>query len=120
MRSKLLIVSSVLGVLYSIYLISYFTGTMSGDVSDAEALGGALATMLATPHMVLVILSTIFNILAVALRKVGFALTSGILYSVSGLLMPLYLPFVIPMIVLSFVGYAKMKKFNSINLTVEN
>lgn len=120
MRSKLLIASSVLGFMYSIYLIFYFSGTMSGDVSDAEAIGGALATLMVTPHMAMVILSTIFNILAVALKKVGFALTSGILYSVAGLLFPLYLPFVIPMIVLSFVGYAKMKKFKSAKLSVEN
>lgn len=120
MRSKVLIISSILGVAYSLYLIFYFSGTMSGDVSDTEAIGGALATLLVTPHIVMVMLSTLFNILAVTLKKVGFALTSGILFSVSGILLPLYLPFVIPMIVLSFVGYAKMKKYkNSPDLGLE-
>ena len=120
MKSKALIISSIRGVAYSLYLLFYFSGTISGDISDAEVAGGAIATLLVTPHIVMVILSTIFNILSVALRKVGFALTSGILYSVSGALMPIYLPFVIPMIILSFVGFAKMNKFNSTNLNVEN
>lgn len=119
MRNKTLIVSSILGLIYSIYLIFYFSGTMSGDISDAEAIGGALATMLVMPHIVMVILSTIFNILAVTLKKVGFALTSGILYSVSGLLLPIYLPFVIPMIILSFVGYVRMKRFNHANVNID-
>lgn len=120
MRSKTLIISSILGVAYSLYLLFYFFGTMSGDINDAEAVGGAIATLLVTPHIVMVILSTIFNILSVALKKAGFALVAGILFSVSGILLPLYLLFVIPMIVLSFVGYAKMKKFNSTNSGFEN
>ncbi|MBS4536380.1 hypothetical protein GOQ29_12205 [Clostridium sp. D2Q-14] len=120
MRSKALIVSAVFAVIYSIYLIFHFSGTMSGDASDAEIVGGAIATLLVTPHIVMMVLASIFNILALALKKVGFALTTGILYSVAGVLLPLYLPFVIPMIVLSFVGYSKMKKFKSNNLNVES
>lgn len=119
MRSKALIASSILGVVYNLYLIFYFSGTMSGDVSDTEVIGGALASLLVTPHIVMVMLSTIFNILSVALKKTGFALVAGVLFSVSALLMPLYLPFLIPMIILSFVGYTKMKKFNSTNLETE-
>lgn len=120
MKSKALIISAILGTVYSLYLIVHFSGTMSGDVSDTEAIGGAIATMLVTPHIIVVVLSTIFNILAVALKKMGFALTSGILYSVAGVLMIMYLPFVIPMIILSFIGYSKMKKVKSTELNIEN
>lgn len=120
MRSKVLVVSSVLGIIYSLYLVVYFSGTMSGDVSDAEAIGGALATLLVTPHIVMVMLATLFNILSLALKRPGFALVSGILFSVAAILLPLYLLFVVPMIILSFVGYAKMKKFNSTSSGFEN
>lgn len=109
MKSKALIASSVLGILYSLFLIVNFFGS-SGDISDAEAIGGAIATALVMPHMILVVLATIFNVLSVTLEKSAFALTSGILYSVGGVLFLLYLVFVIPMIVLSFVGYSKMRK----------
>lgn len=120
MKSKALIASAVLGVLYSIYLIAYFFGVSTGDVSDAEAIGGAIATVLVMPHMILVALAAIFNVLGVSLEKTGFALTAGILYSVGGVLFLIYLPLVIPMIVLSFVGYSRMKKFKLEDKSVLN
>lgn len=109
-RSKVLIISAVLEVLYSIFLVVNFGGAISGASSDAEALGGAIATALVTPHMICIVLATIFNVIGAIKSKAGFALTGAILYSVGGVLFLMYIPFVIPMIVLSFVGYAKVKK----------
>ena len=107
-KSKALIFSAILGVAYSIYLIVYFSGAMSG--SGAEALGGAIATALVTPHMICVVLAAIFNTIGALANKSGFALTGAILYCVGGVLFIAYIFFVIPMIVLSFVGYSKVKK----------
>ncbi|NFV11530.1 hypothetical protein FDG09_00940 [Clostridium sporogenes] len=109
-KSKALIISSILGIIYSIYLIVYFSGAMSGSCSNAEAVGGAIATALVTPHMICVILAAIFNTLGALLNKSGFALTGGILYSVAGVLFIMYVFFVIPMIILSFVGYSRVRK----------
>lgn len=39
-KSKALIMSSILGIIYSIYLIVYFSGAVSGSGSNAETLGG--------------------------------------------------------------------------------
>lgn len=47
-----------------------------------------------------------------ALRARWGALVAGILYSVSILARFLYAPFVIIQLILSFVGFAKMKKNN--------
>lgn len=41
-KSKALIISSILGIIYSIYLIVYFSGAISGSGSNAEAVGGVL------------------------------------------------------------------------------
>lgn len=112
-KSKCLIASSILGVLYTIYLISYFGGAIGED-----AIAGSLATALVTPHMLLIALATIFVIIATFTNKAGFALTAGILYACGGVIFLLYIIFVIPMIVLSFVGYAKVKKYNK-NIKVE-
>ncbi len=109
-RSKILIISSILGVLYSIFLLVNFGGAIFGASSDAEAVGGAIATALVTPHMICVVLATIFNVIAAIQSKSGLALTGAILYTVSGVLFLMYIPFVIPMIILSFIGYAKVKK----------
>ncbi len=108
-RSKLLLISGIIGSLYLIYLISYFMGASSSS-DGAEAVGGAIATIIVMPHMIMVCLSVIFTWLAYGLRLRWAALVSGILYSVSILVMFIYAPFVIIQLVLSFVAFAKMKK----------
>ncbi len=113
-HSKALLVSGILGALYSIYIISHFFSATTGS-KGAEQVGAAIATALVTPHMILVVLATIFNWVAYFSNIRGFALTAGILYSVGGVVFLLYIIFVIPSLVLSFVGYAKLKKINEIN-----
>ena len=114
--NKLLKISAVLGVLYSIYLIVHFGGGIFGASSDAEAIGGALAATIVAPHMVCVILATIFNVLVLKNGKKAFALTGAILYTVSAVMFFLYAFFVLPMIILSFVGYSKMKKADKLEV----
>lgn len=113
-RSKALLISAILGALYSIYLISYF-GSGIANTTGAEQVGASIATAIVTPHMILVVLATIFNWVSYFTNKRGFALTAGILYSVAGVIFLIYIFFVIPSIVLSFVGYANLKKINEIN-----
>ena len=107
-RSKVLFVGSLLATIYVIYLIIYFSGSMQSN-DTSEALGGALATALVTPHMLMMGLGTIFSWVGFGLRKAGFALVGAILYSVAALV---YAPICIPMIILGFVGYAKQLKIS--------
>lgn len=116
-RSKALLISAILGTLYSIYLICYFSGAIGGS-EGSEQLGAAMATALVTPHMILVVLATIFNWVGYFANKRGFALTGGILYSVGGVMFLIYILFVVPSLVLSFVGYANLKKINEQNSKV--
>ncbi|HCX65641.1 MAG TPA: hypothetical protein DHN33_10585 [Eubacteriaceae bacterium] len=109
-KSKLLVVSSALGILYSMYIFAHFTGALSTAGSDSELIGGAIATALVTPHIVLVVLAAIFNVLSAFQSKRGFALTSAILYVVGAIVFIPYAVFVIPMAILTFIGYAKLKK----------
>lgn len=113
-RSKLLLISAIIGTLYSIYIVTYFAG-IGGEGDAATAIGGAIATALVMPHMILVVLATIFNWLGYFGNKRGFALTGAILYTVAGVVFPLYLMFVVPSLVLSFVGFAKLKQIIALN-----
>ncbi|MGL6187084.1 MAG: hypothetical protein ACRC1T_17070 [Clostridium chrysemydis] len=113
-HSKALLISGILGALYAIYLISYFGSGMTSSDSS-EQIGATIATALVTPHMILVVLAAIFNWVSYFTNKRGFALTAGILYSVAGVVFLMYIPFVIPSIVLSFVGFANLKKIIEIN-----
>ena len=105
--NKCLLVSFVLGVIYAIYIIAYFGGAVGGS-EGAEQAGAAIATALVTPHMICTVLAVIFNGLGLFMNKRGFALTGAILYAVA-IFIP-YFMFIIIQMILSFVGFAKMKK----------
>ena len=113
-RSKVLFVCAILATLYTIYLVVYFTGSVSSS-DGAEALGGAIATALVMPHMIVTALGMIFNWLGFFLRKNWACLVGAILYSVGLILFPLYFMFSLPLIILGFVGFAKQKKINQTN-----
>lgn len=108
-KNKLLLASWILGGLYFVYLFAYFTGAVGGS-TGGEQVGAALATAIIIPHMVVVLLAVIFNILGWHLNKRGFALTGAILYAVAMVVFPPYFFFVIIQMILSFVGVSKMKK----------
>lgn len=108
-RSKVLFVCAILATAYSLYLIFYFGSSMS-STDSAEAIGGAIATALVTPHMICMAVGAIFSWLGFLLRKSWGALIGAILYCVSALLFMLYAMFCIPIIILGFVGYAKQRK----------
>lgn len=113
-KNKCLLISFILGLIYSIYIFAYFTGAI-GSTSGAEQLGAGLATAIVMPHMIVTVLATIFNGLGCFMNKSGFALTGAILYAVAMVLFPMYFFFVIIQMILSFVGFAKVRKVNAMN-----
>lgn len=103
-----LLISLIVGVAYLIYSVVYWGGV--GDASGSEALGGAIALALVTPHLVCTGIAVIFNALGLFLKVPAFALVAGILYAVATVLFVGYFMFVILEMILSFVGYAQLKK----------
>lgn len=112
-KSKCLMVSWILGAAYIVYLFAYFFGANASTSDSAEAIGVGLATALVMPHMIVTLLAVIFNILGWGMSKRGFALTGAILYAVAMVLFPMYFFFVIVQMILSFVGFAKLKNKKS-------
>lgn len=108
-KSKFLLVSFILGLLYLGYLVYWFGGSLI-TTTGGEQLGVGLASFIVFPHFVCTGLATLFNGLGWGMNKKGFALTGAILYVVSMLLFPLYFIFVIIQAILSFIGYAKLEK----------
>lgn len=108
-KNKLLLVAGILGTAYLVYLVSHFAGSM-GAADQAEAVGGAMATAIATPHMICVGLAVVFNWLGFFGGYPWGALVAGILYSVSVLFMFIYAPFVLVQLILCFIAFGKMKK----------
>lgn len=110
-KSKLALVSWILSLMYLIYLISYFSGGI-GSTTGSEQVGAALATALVFPHMLVVGIGLIFNMLGYFLNNRAFVLVGAILYSVAILLFMMYFMFIIVQMILSYIAFAKMKKSN--------
>ena len=108
-RSIILFISAILGLAYCVYIIIYVTDLV-GAVEGAERIGAYIASLLAWPHIICVVLATIFNSLSFFLNSRGFAITAGVLYSVGAFLFMIFLVYLVPMIVLSFVGVANVTK----------
>ena len=111
MRSKILFVANISATLYSIYLIIYFVGGII-NADGAEAIGGAIATTLVAPHMIMFIIGAIFGWIGFFLKKSWPALVAAILYSVGTLFFLMYAMFGVPILVFGFIGYSKQKKIN--------
>lgn len=111
-RSKVLFACALLATAYAIYLIVYFGGSMSSD-SDADAISGAIATALVTPHMVVMAIGAVFCWIGFFLRKNWGALVGAILFCVGLVLFIPYFMFSIPLIILGFIGFAKQRKINA-------
>ncbi|MCI8921991.1 MAG: zinc ribbon domain-containing protein [Acutalibacter sp.] len=112
-KSILLLISAILGILYGVYIVYYVLNAGSAAGSAAEAIGIGIATALITPHMICAVLAAIFNVLGWILSSRGLALTGAILYTVAAVLFPLYALFVLVQIILSFIGFARLKALNS-------
>lgn len=111
-RSKVLFVGTLLATIYVVYLAIYF-GSSMGSSDAAEALGGAIATALVTPHMLITGLGVIFSWIGFFAKKPWGALVGAILYCVGAVLFLLYAVFSIIFIVLGFIGYAKQRKITN-------
>lgn len=114
-RSKAAFIGAAIGIAYSIYSVAYWLGVVgtaatSSDVG--ESLGAGIATALVLPHVIVTVLATVFAIIGFFVRGKGLILTGAILYSVAAVLFLVYAIFLVPSIVLGFVGYSNQKKLN--------
>lgn len=109
-KSIALILSAIIGAGYALYITTYFGGTIFKSESAAAAAGVSIAAALVTPHMLCTVVAAIFNVIACFNNNSAFALTGAILYCCAAVLFLFYALFVVPSIILSFVGYARLKK----------
>ena len=109
-RSVLTLISLVLAIAYTIYVLSYFASANATSATDTEAVAAGIATLLVLPSVFVLGIGVILGLIGFFNRSAGLQLTAAILYSVAGLLFLLYALFLVPSIVLGFMGWNQQKK----------
>lgn len=107
-RSKLLLAAWIISVLYLIYVVVVCVGFFDEAESIYTQIGGAIASALIAPHLIFVAVAAIFNGIGWGINRRWGALTAGILYAVSILLMPIFILNVLLQTIFCFVSYACM------------
>lgn len=113
-RSLALFISSILGVAYSIYILC-IVFSLFLSATGLDSTGALVVTMLMAPHVVCVILATLFNILAFWFTSKGFAIAASVLYAVGGLVFFTYRLYVIPMVLITLIGISDVSKIKRQN-----
>lgn len=108
-NSKTLMASAILGLIYVLYLFLYFSGVI-GTADEYGVLALGLASMIVTPHLVLMSVGTAFSIVATTTNKKWAGLTAYILFYVATAVFPYYIVFSLPIAVLGTVGWYYMDK----------
>lgn len=115
-RSTLLLISALLCTLYLIFCHQTMGGILEAtDVGDTmEELGKALGTALGIALLILFLwvsfIGQVFNWFAWGFNRRGLALTGAILYSVALLLGFSWGLGLIPSVIMSYTGYARLRR----------
>ncbi len=117
-RSIILLIATLLSTIYTIFLCSYFFGGVANS-EGAEQVGGAIATALVMPHMIMFAIGAVFGFIAYFCKAAWSALVAAILYSVGTLFFLMYAMFGIPILVFGFIGFVNQKKLNKANMAIE-
>lgn len=110
-RSICLLFSFILGAGYLVYLLYHFfvNGTIEALADSGWALlGTVIGQAMILPHTIAVLFAVILNGLGWGMKRKGMALAGAILYTAAIVAFPLYFPYVIVEMLLSYVGFALM------------
>lgn len=115
-RDKVLLVSAIFAVVWFIIVCSGFADLMNATPTGTEAeqlgyeIGAAIGMMTQIPFLIVAFIGIVFNWLSWFMSKRGFAITAGVLFSVSVLLSIGNGFAYILCLVLCFVGASRLKK----------
>lgn len=107
--NKILFISLILTFIYLFSSFITLINTIKKMTSSMNIIGEGLIMLIVLPHYLSVVIGFIFNGIGLFLERKVFVLTSAILYSVAILFFPLYFPFIITQMILSYIGFTQMK-----------
>ena len=109
--SKALLISNILGIAYLIYLIISYNNLNLENETNAGFY--AILFVLVIPHLYLTALGVFLGSLSVILKNHQLALVASLIYLLASVAFLIYAIFLLPTIILGFIGYRNQKKLNT-------
>jgi hypothetical protein len=106
--SKPLLDSTLIGTIYLVYLIISYTKIDLGD--DSESTFYLLLMTLVKPHLYLTIFGVFLSFLSIILKNHNLALLATFILLLAALAFVLYAIFLLPAIVMGFIGARNQKR----------
>jgi len=110
--SKALIISTVIGSTYLIYLIITYSNIDLNEENAPAFL--AIFMTLSMPHLYLTGFACLLGWVAILTKKPIFSLLSAIAFFIAAFVFPLYAIFLLPSILFGFIGYRNQKRLSLI------
>lgn len=104
-KNIFLLLAALLATFYVFGVISYFG-------NEAETTAGSIALLMVLPNIIMSLLGVIFGWIAFFTSRHAYALVSVIFYLIALIVFIMYGAFLVPSIVLGFIGYEKQKRIN--------
>lgn len=98
--------------MYLVYIIVSFNEFRNQAEDPAEQIAGAILTLFLLPHLVVTSIAVFLGWIGFGVKSSGLILSSAILYCVGSVMFLLLFFYLIPSIVLGFVGYATQKRLS--------
>ena len=121
-RSKAAFVFAVLGAVYTVALIVLWSSSQSAltelfmtepFLAGLGTVAGGVASIVLLPHFISTVFASVLAILGFLTRNDGFILAAAILFSVALSLFFLSGLFLLPVVVMGFIGYANQRRLNA-------
>ena len=112
-RSPLVLISSVLGLIYASVVLDYLMNAPSVALYTDFLRGTGLAMVFAWPHVLTAAVGSILGLVGFFRRSTQQIFASSVLFSAAAAVYLVWAVFLVPSIILGFLGNSSQKKINS-------
>ena len=111
-RSPLVLISSVLGLVYASVVLDYLMNAPSSALYTDFLRGTGLAMVFAWPHVLTAAVGSILGLVGFFRRSTQQIFASSVLFSAAAAVYLVWAVFLVPSIILGFLGNSSQKKIN--------
>ena len=121
-RSKVVLVFAILSVIYTVVLSVLWSTAQSTltQLFDTDpwlaglgTVAGGVASIVLLPHFLSAVFGSILAVVGFLTRNDGFVLASATLFSIAVAMFFLSGVFLLPVVILGFIGYANQRRLNT-------